>query len=55
MNIYLINRYFRWWSEKSIDAFHERAQCLIDQYSNYTVPEVDLQIDGFNTQVSDRY
>ncbi|XP_026469709.1 neprilysin-4-like [Ctenocephalides felis] len=40
----------KWWSEKSIDAFHERAQCLIDQYSNYTVPEVDLQIDGFNTQ-----
>lgn len=46
----LINR---WWNDQSIAGFHERAQCLIDQYGNYTVKEVNMQIDGINTQVSD--
>lgn len=40
----------KWWKEPAIEAFHERAQCLIDQYSKYTVTEVGMQIDGVNTQ-----
>ncbi|XP_026669876.1 neprilysin-4-like isoform X3 [Ceratina calcarata] len=40
----------RWWKDGAIYGFHERAQCLIDQYSRYTVSEVGMQIDGINTQ-----
>lgn len=40
----------RWWSDAAIESFHSRAQCLIDQYSRYTVAEVAMQIDGVNTQ-----
>ncbi|XP_066995485.2 neprilysin-4 [Anabrus simplex] len=40
----------RWWNEDAITSFHERAQCLIDQYSHYEVEEVDVRIDGVNTQ-----
>ncbi|XP_025266965.1 neprilysin-4 isoform X2 [Camponotus floridanus] len=40
----------RWWKDEAIDGFHQRAQCLIDQYARYTVTEVDMQIDGVNTQ-----
>ncbi|XP_046473298.1 neprilysin-4 isoform X1 [Neodiprion pinetum] len=40
----------RWWKDPAIEGFHQRAQCLIDQYSHYTVTEVGMQIDGVNTQ-----
>ncbi|KAG8263425.1 Membrane metallo-endopeptidase-like 1 [Homalodisca vitripennis] len=40
----------RWWKDEAINNFHERARCLIEQYSKYTVQEVGLQIDGINTQ-----
>uniref|UniRef100_A0A1B6D4L9 Endothelin-converting enzyme 1 n=1 Tax=Clastoptera arizonana TaxID=38151 RepID=A0A1B6D4L9_9HEMI len=40
----------RWWKEEAINNFHERAQCLIEQYSKYVVQEVGLPIDGINTQ-----
>lgn len=40
----------RWWSEDSIKEFHNRAQCLINQYGNYTVQEVGIAVDGENTQ-----
>ncbi|XP_029169293.1 neprilysin-4-like isoform X2 [Nylanderia fulva] len=40
----------RWWKDEAIDGFHRRAQCLIDQYAHYTVTEVEMQIDGINTQ-----
>ena len=29
-----------WWSKETIEAFDERAQCFVDMYSNYTVPEL---------------
>ncbi|XP_011629585.1 neprilysin-4-like isoform X2 [Pogonomyrmex barbatus] len=40
----------RWWKDETIDGFHRRAQCLIDQYARYTVTEVGMHIDGVNTQ-----
>ncbi|KAH0949954.1 hypothetical protein HN011_007844 [Eciton burchellii] len=40
----------RWWKDEAIEGFHRRAQCLINQYACYTVTEVDMQIDGVNTQ-----
>lgn len=41
----------RWWSEKSIVGFHQRANCLVTQYGNYTMSELGgLAIDGSITQ-----
>lgn len=40
----------RWWSDAAIDGFHKSAKCLVAQYSNYTVPEVGIPVDGENTQ-----
>jgi len=46
-----------WWTEETLQAFNVRAQCFIDQYGNYTVPEIvdiigeeDAHLDGKNTQ-----
>jgi len=46
-----------WWSDETIQAFSGEAQCFIDQYENYTVPELidilgeeDAHLNGKNTQ-----
>ncbi|XP_055523630.1 neprilysin-4 [Wyeomyia smithii] len=41
---------YRWWSDHAIEAFHERASCLVQQYGKYTIDEVGVQIDGESTQ-----
>lgn len=39
-----------WWESETDEKFRKKAKCIIDQYSNYTMPEVDLPINGINTQ-----
>ncbi|XP_066258701.1 neprilysin-2 isoform X4 [Euwallacea similis] len=39
-----------WWQEETKKAFVEKAQCIIDQYGNYSVPELNLNLNGINTQ-----
>lgn len=46
-----LNIFFSWWDELAMEAFHEKAQCIIDQYGLYTVSEVGMPLDGTNTQV----
>ncbi|XP_071446773.1 neprilysin-1-like [Hetaerina americana] len=31
----------QWWSESTIETYLKKAQCFIDQYGNYRVPELD--------------
>ena len=33
-----------WWPKKVVDEFIRRAQCVVDQYSNYTVPKINLHV-----------
>lgn len=40
----------QWWSNNVIEKFKEKAQCIIDQYSNYTVNEAGLNLNGKQTQ-----
>ncbi|CAH1111368.1 unnamed protein product [Psylliodes chrysocephalus] len=39
-----------WWQEITKKRFVEKAQCIIDQYANYSVPELGLNLNGINTQ-----
>ncbi|KAK1975874.1 peptidase family M13 [Colletotrichum cereale] len=41
--------YTDWWSDATIKAFEERAECFVDQYHNFTVPGPDdepLHVNG---------
>ncbi|KAA0203727.1 hypothetical protein HAZT_HAZT008410 [Hyalella azteca] len=35
-----------WWSNTTLQAFKEKAQCVIDQYESYTVPDIDYLLPG---------
>jgi putative endopeptidase len=41
-----------WWSESDGKAFVERAQCIVDQYSHYTIVD-DIKINGKLTNGED--
>lgn len=36
-----------WWGNSTEINFLERAQCIIDQYGNYTEPKTNLSVSGF--------
>ncbi|XP_072174793.1 neprilysin-1-like [Diadema setosum] len=40
----------QWWSNSSIAAFKDRAQCIVDQYTGYVMPENDMNLNGKMTQ-----
>ena len=45
-----------WWSNATLAAFGEKAQCVIDQYNNYRIPDIDYllpdaAVNGITTQV----
>lgn len=37
-----------WWAPDTRKAFVKKAQCIIDQYSNYSVPELGLKVQLVN-------
>ncbi|CAF1051487.1 unnamed protein product [Adineta ricciae] len=39
-----------WWSQETIDKFIERKACIVDQYSNYTVAQINKTVNGSQTQ-----
>jgi len=40
-----------WWAPKTKEQYLERAECIINQYGNYSFPELDgLKINGITTQ-----
>ena len=40
----------QWWNNVTIEKFREQAQCIIDQYSDYKLPGIQLAINGRMTQ-----
>ncbi|XP_038077853.1 membrane metallo-endopeptidase-like 1 [Patiria miniata] len=39
-----------WWSQESIDNFIDKAQCIVDQYSKFVMPENNRHLNGDQTQ-----
>ncbi|XP_062561585.1 neprilysin-2 isoform X2 [Armigeres subalbatus] len=39
-----------WWQSDTKKAYLEKARCIIEQYGNYTEPNVKLNLNGINTQ-----
>lgn len=40
----------QWWDSDSSTSFKKKAQCIIDQYSEFSVSEVGVNLNGMNTQ-----
>ncbi len=39
-----------WWHPLTRDKYMHKAECIIAQYGNYTIPELGLSLNGINTQ-----
>ena len=39
-----------WWEESTTTEYKKRAQCVIDQYGNYTAEQIGMKLNGINTQ-----
>ncbi|XP_022096999.1 membrane metallo-endopeptidase-like 1 isoform X2 [Acanthaster planci] len=39
-----------WWSADSVVKFKERAQCIVDQYGDFVMPETGETLNGVQTQ-----
>lgn len=39
-----------WWQPDTVKSYLEKTQCIIEQYGNYTEPNVQLNLNGINTQ-----
>ncbi|CAF4106434.1 unnamed protein product [Adineta steineri] len=42
-----------WWTDETIEKFIERKTCIVDQYSNFTVPNLNIHANGNQTQGED--
>lgn len=40
----------RWWNDEAVKRFKERAQCIVNQYGNFTVPEINMKMNGVKTK-----
>ncbi|CAF1253776.1 unnamed protein product [Adineta steineri] len=42
-----------WWTDETIKTFIERKTCIVDQYSNFTIPNLNIHANGDKTQDED--
>ncbi|XP_044005700.1 neprilysin-11-like [Aphidius gifuensis] len=35
-----------WWRNDSLQNFNDRAMCMVEQYGNYTMPEINANVNG---------
>ncbi|CAF1238982.1 unnamed protein product [Adineta steineri] len=42
-----------WWTDETVEKFIERKTCIVDQYNNFTVPNLNINANGDKTQNED--
>lgn len=42
----------QWWDDEVIAKFKDQAMCIIEQYGNYTMPEVAINVWGYGLILS---
>ncbi|XP_054714705.1 neprilysin-4-like isoform X2 [Uloborus diversus] len=40
----------QWWNTQSLQRFQSKADCMINQYGDYIMTDIDMKINGINTQ-----
>lgn len=40
----------QWWNPISLGRFQAKAECMVNQYGNYVMSDVDMKVNGINTQ-----
>lgn len=40
-----------WWGNSTETRFLERAQCIIDQYGNFTEPNTNLSVSSYSLSI----
>lgn len=39
-----------WWNHATSQMFEQKASCIVEQYNQYYIPEVEMHLNGVNTQ-----
>ena len=39
-----------WWNAETAEKFTQKAQCVVEQFGNFTAEQVGLNLNGINTQ-----
>jgi hypothetical protein len=39
-----------WWEPETMEKFLKKTECIISQYGNFTAEEVNVKLNGINTQ-----
>ena len=39
-----------WWEPETMEKFLQKTECIISQYGNYTAEEINVKLNGINTQ-----
>ena len=48
--LYLPGNLVDWWEPATKQSYLKKAQCIIRQYENYTIPHLGLRLNDINTQ-----
>ncbi|KAG8180916.1 hypothetical protein JTE90_020143 [Oedothorax gibbosus] len=40
----------QWWNSKALERFQSKADCMINQYGDYIMTDIDMKVNGINTQ-----
>ena len=49
LNLQFLGLLKDWWAKSTAEKYLKRAQCMVDQYGNFTSKQVGMPINGVNS------
>ena len=46
----LLGKLVDWWGKSTSEEYIKKAKCIIDQYGSYKVKQINMTLNGINTQ-----